>query len=85
MPQRQISEITETLSTFNSLLATHMAARDRLVERRAEAFGAEQIAKLDQLLAINSRTIDALKRAMETLQRELAHLENAERANSSQR
>lgn len=79
MPQHQITDLTDTLSAFNSLLATHKAARERLMKRGAEEIGAEQIARLDQLLAINSRTTDALKRAIETLQRELAHLENAKR------
>lgn len=83
MPQRQIIDVTDTLSTFNSLLATHKNARERLVERRADAIGAEEIARLDKLIAINGRTTDALKRAIETLQRELVHLENASRDGSN--
>jgi hypothetical protein len=78
MPHRQIFEVSETLATFRSLLDTHSIARNRLIERRAEAIGEEQIHKLDHLLAINGRTIEAVKRATETLESQLRQLKTAD-------
>lgn len=78
MPQRQIAQVEESLATFKSLLATHTSARDRLAERKAKAVGKDQIAKLDNLLAINQHTIDAVKRAAELLEGQLRQLQAAE-------
>jgi hypothetical protein len=83
MPQRQISDLRDTLATFKRMIEAQNAAKARLVEKRAEAFTSEQIAKLDQMLAINGRTLDALKRAAESFERELALLERTDREATS--
>lgn len=84
MPQRQISDLKETLGTFKRMIEAHTAARARLIERRADAFTNEQIAKLDQMLAVNTRTLESLKRASESFERELALLETSSRESASQ-
>lgn len=85
MPQRQISELRDTLTTFKRLIEAHTAARTRLVEKRADAFTSEQIAKLDQLLAVNTRTLESLKRAVNSFEGELALLESSNQDSASQR
>ena len=78
MPDLQIHELRQTTSLFKSVLAAHTAARERLIERRANEFRAEQLAMLDERIASNERTIETVKRAIESLEGLLWHVPASE-------
>lgn len=79
MPHRQIEELRNTIAIFQTLVESHSAGRQLLIDRRAAASSRAQISKLDQLIAINVRTIESVTKALESFENQLAQLEAAER------
>lgn len=63
MPQTA-SELRAAIAVYESLIETHARSRTRMLERRKGA--ADHImVELDQRLAANERTLEALRRTVE--------------------
>jgi hypothetical protein len=81
----ELPEIRRTIAIFEKLLCERRAARERLLQRRAQATAEEQISQFDQVIAIQGRAIDLVKTALESFQRQLAAAEAAELGTTNRR
>lgn len=71
------------MAVLQSILETHRSTRDRLAAKRAEATTAEEIARLNNQITVNTRTLESVQNAVESLERQVRQLEHAEAGDSS--
>lgn len=79
MSERSLSELHATLGTFRSLLVSRAETEARLLTRRTLATAAAA-AQIDHLLAINQQTMEAIRRAIPSLEEQIQALERLESA-----
>jgi len=68
------NELKVAIETYQRLIAAYTLARERMIERRHGAADSVMV-ELDDRLAANKRTIDALHRAVEITREHLKLLE----------
>jgi hypothetical protein len=78
MPDEQDAEIRSTISAFQTMIAEHTATRERLVKGRAVAI-AEEMRRLDRCIAVNGKTLETLKKAVDSMRDHLAQLNGGDK------